>query len=86
MEFLIILAVIIYIVIQYFVAKEFQEIANAKGFYYGGNKYFWITFFLGIIGILMVIALPDRGEDPAERMRARIDHVEKKQNDELPEL
>lgn len=40
------------------VATEFADIAVMKG--YTQRKYFWYTFFLGIVGMLMVVALPDR--------------------------
>ena len=34
-----------------------QRIAELKGHY--EKRYFWITFFLWIVGMLLVIALPD---------------------------
>jgi len=55
---LIIIGIIILIAIQYNIAKVFQQIAEAK--YFEGKPYFYWTFFLGIVGMLMVIALPDR--------------------------
>ena len=53
------------------VSCEFGKIAENKGysFYY----YFWLTFWMTSIGILAVIALPDRA-------------TQQKLNDELPEL
>lgn len=48
------------LVINYFVAKEFYEVSMMKRFF--DKKYFWICFFLGIIGYLLVISLPDRAE------------------------
>lgn len=50
------------ICLDYFVAKWFFEAAEAKG--YHDRKYFWICFWLGVIGYLLVIALPDRGNVP----------------------
>lgn len=44
--------------LNYFVAKAFENIAYAKGNV--GKIYFWWCFWLGIVGWLMVIALPDR--------------------------
>lgn len=44
--------------ICYLVAKEFYKIAEMKGF--PESKYLWIPFFLGIVGWMLVIALPDR--------------------------
>ena len=41
---------------DYLIAKEFYIAAQGKG--YSQKKYFWICFFLGIIGYLLVIALP----------------------------
>ena len=61
MGFLIFLGIVIGIVVCFMVASEFAEIANKKG--YDGAKYFWYTFFLGIIGALMVIALPNRNSN-----------------------
>ena len=49
----------IVIVIKAYIAGCFADIASEKGFDEG--KYFWIPFLLGIVGYLMVIALPDRG-------------------------
>lgn len=44
------------LVLSYFVAKEFQNIAIDKG--YSESKYFWWSFLLGAAGWAMVIALP----------------------------
>ena len=52
----IILMVILAIVLNWNIAKEFEFIATEKG--YCEKKYFWWTFWLGILGMLMVIALP----------------------------
>ena len=45
-----------WIAVIIFVAKEFEHIADMKG--HDGRRYFWWTFFLGPVGMLMVIALP----------------------------
>lgn len=58
MEAVIFIAAILWIVLWYFIGKEFEHIANEKG--YPNKKYFWWTFLFGLVGILMVIALPDR--------------------------
>ena len=58
MFFFYILGVAIALVISYFVADEFKSTAELKG--YNGTKYFWFTFLFGIVGMLMVIALPDK--------------------------
>lgn len=49
---------VILLVISYLVAIEFYVIAQSKG--HNSKKYFWFPFLLGIIGYLMVVALPDR--------------------------
>lgn len=51
------IGIIVVLIIQYFIAREFQRIAEMKGHY--EKRYFWITFFLWIVGMLLVIALPD---------------------------
>lgn len=52
-KILIFAAVIIGIIVDYYVACEFQHIAMEKGF--SDRKYFWYTFLLGMIGILMIV-------------------------------
>lgn len=53
---LILIAVIF--LVAYYAGKEFERIAAMKGFV--DKKFFWWTFFLPPVGMLMVIALPDR--------------------------
>ncbi|MBQ6430564.1 MAG: hypothetical protein IJJ99_01620 [Oscillospiraceae bacterium] len=62
MEILIILGAILVIVIQAFWATEMRKAAMEKG--YPDAKYFWYSFLLGVLGALIVIALPDRGRQP----------------------
>ena len=57
MWFLYLLGCIIAIVIDYIIAKKFEEIAEMKG--HEGRTYFWFTFIFGVVGMLMVIALPE---------------------------
>lgn len=70
---LIVLGAIAVIVLWYFVAKEFQRIAAMKG--HDEARYFWWTFLLGPVGMLMVVALPQKAAEPEEV-----------QSDELPEI
>lgn len=58
MKFGIFLVIIIAAVFSGIIAFEFSQIADEKG--YESKKYFLYTFFFGIMGALMVIALPDR--------------------------
>ena len=58
--------------IDYLIAREFYFAAQEKG--YSGKKYLWICFFLGMVGYLLVIALPNRASAKVEA------------NDELPPL
>lgn len=55
----ILIALLIWLVISWLVAKQFAEVAEMKK--HDDGKYFWICFFLGVVGYLLVIALPDRG-------------------------
>ncbi len=53
------IAVIIFFVVDYFVAKEFYIASAMKG--WSEKKYFWLSFFLLFVGYILVAALPDRG-------------------------
>ena len=67
-----ILIVLVYFVLAFVIAGWFSEVAGEKG--YSSSKYFWICFWLGWMGWILVCALPDRGNTPQVRP------------DELPEL
>ena len=49
--------VVVIVLARYF-ANCFYDIACMKGFH--DRSYFWISFFFGIVGYLLVVALPDR--------------------------
>ena len=57
---LILIAAVLMIFIWLFIAVSFEDIANAKGWHQ--KRSFHLCFWLGIIGMLYVIALPDRGD------------------------
>ena len=64
MEFFILLifCVIPFIIfINVFIADEFYKIARDKG--YTDKKYFWICFWLGFIGYVMVAAMPQKNKE-----------------------
>ena len=75
MPVLIILGSIAFIILHCCICSAFHKIAQMKGHY--GKSYFWWTFFTGLIGMMMVIALPDRSG--AEK--SDVSH-----DDELPDL
>ena len=56
--FLSILLLIGLILFQYSIAMEFYKIAIMKGF--EDRKYLWMSFAFGIVGYLLVIALPNK--------------------------
>ena len=56
--FLYILALIVWLIIQYAIANAFYSIACMKG--HEERKYFWWSFLVPLAGYLMVVALPDR--------------------------
>ena len=60
-----ILGVIVALAIDYVIAKQFADIAEMKN--HDGKPYFWYTFLFGIVGMLMVIALPVLGEDQGQK-------------------
>lgn len=64
MEIFIVIA-IVYFMISWFIAGEFEEIASKKG--YNEKKYFWFPFLFGIAGYLMVVALPIKEDTIEER-------------------
>ena len=49
---------VFWIVISIYLAEQFYEVVQEKG--YDDRKYFWICFWFGIPGYLLVIALPSR--------------------------
>ena len=44
------------IFLNYYIAKQFEAVANMKGHFL--KRYFWLCFFFGVAGYLLVIALP----------------------------
>lgn len=66
---------IVLLVIWGFIASEFRRIATMKG--HPETRYFWWTFLTGPIGMLMVVALPQKVEAPV---------VETPKSDELPDI
>ena len=58
MFLLILIPVIVYFIINAIVASKFQDIAFKKGYDFSIHSFAW-CFWLGIMGCLYVIALPD---------------------------
>lgn len=79
MEYMIII-LIISLTINVVAATEFESIAKMKGH----KGYFWWCVLLGIIGWMMVVALPDRGK--ASSPDGAKAYGEAENNDTLPEL
>ena len=85
---LLVLGILVFLVIffwiNYLIAKNFYMIAQQKG--YAEGKYFHFCFWLGLVGYLMVIALPDRAalasKEPSFQNRQQTNAPD----DELPEL
>lgn len=67
---LIVLGLVIWL--NWYLAGQFYDVAKMKG--HRERKYFWLSFLLGMVGWLLVIALPDWG------------HTASAAADELPEL
>lgn len=73
---LIFFAAIVVLALAILIAKEFAFAAREKG--YGEEKYFWYSFLFGIVGWLIVIALPCKS--------VKTSSAEKASEDEIPEL
>lgn len=58
MLFLYLVCLIIALIIDYIIAEKFSDIAEMKG--HEGSTYFWFTFLFGLVGMLMVVALPNK--------------------------
>ena len=52
-----IIIAVIAIAVNVWISNQFMEVSEIKG--HTEMKYFWICFFFGITGYLLVIALPD---------------------------
>ena len=81
---MILLYIIIWVValiIQYFVAKQFESAAADKG--YQGSRFFHLSFWLGLPGWLLVIALPDRGSNNKRFSQATPEPVTEPQEKEV---
>lgn len=74
------------LLVAYFAALEFQTIAEMKG--HSEKKYFWWSFFVGFVGMLMVVALPDRSKGVANDYPTvgQSQPGESSQSDDLPDL
>lgn len=46
------------VLLDIYVSNQFKQTAADKG--YEGRQYFWLVFFLPVVGMLLVVALPDR--------------------------
>ena len=61
MAILYFLLIIFFLLVHIKLASEFHNIAIIKG--YDEVKYFWYCFLFGIIGYMLIIALPDSSEE-----------------------
>lgn len=67
-----VIVLIISIIIDYLLAKEFYSVAKSKG--YKDKKYFWYSYMFLFAGYLLIIALPDKNSETDKNI------------DELPEI
>ena len=54
------LTLVVYFVVQYFIAKKFEDVALEKGYQPASIHAFAICFWLGIPGMLYILALPNK--------------------------
>ena len=80
------IVVVIYFVVLFYAASEFENIAKMKGH----SGYFLWCLLGGIIGWLMVVALPDRNGDTISTAAQSKDSIPKNsipaESNRLPEL
>ena len=60
------LILVAFIILQYYIAKWFAKIAKMKGYDPVKEHIVARVFWLGLVGILYTIALPDRGNSKTE--------------------
>lgn len=75
----IVISVLILLAIQFFLAEEFYKVAVMKG--YDEKRYLWLSFLFGLVGYLLVIALPQKATSLMSD-----DELPEMSDDELPEL
>lgn len=76
MIILILILIAVVLAIQFFIATEFYNVANEKG--YDSKKYLWIPFLFGIVGYLLVIALPNKKNTEGTIIYNNVEKVDKK--------
>ncbi|MCM1089732.1 MAG: hypothetical protein NC092_01215 [Butyrivibrio sp.] len=75
---------IVAIVVNFYIATEFYQIAEMKG--YPEGKYLWISFLFPLYGHLLVIALPDKSQREAITEDSAAKQTTSFERDELPDL
>lgn len=71
----ILFAVAVAFIIQYLIAVEFYKVASEKG--YNSKKYLWLPFFFGLVGYLLVIALPVKNNSGTTIINNDVDNMDK---------
>jgi hypothetical protein len=84
MTALFVIILIVAVVVDYFVAMEFRNIAAMKG--YDESKYFWYSFLLNVAGYLMVVALPTNTTASKKTETSDSKTEETSTGDDLPEI
>lgn len=75
MTILILSIIAVVLAIQFFIATEFYKVAKEKG--YDSKKYLWIPFLFGIVGYLLVIALPNKNKSEGTIIYNNVEKVDK---------
>ena len=78
--FLVVIALVVLFIIRAFVANRFAGLAEDKGY---TNCHIWAwTFWLGLVGMLMVIAMPDKSDNNRAALKELLEQ-KKSMNEEL---
>ena len=77
MGFIYLIGALVFLICNFLIAGEFATIADKKG--YDGSKYGAYTFFFGIAGMLMVVALPPVHQSGAMKSNTKTANANKPQ-------
>ena len=84
--FVSLIGLVVMLCVMHYVANQFYRVACEKG--WDERKFYWLSFLLGAVGWLLVVALPDRNPPRSVVVAPAASESSKKgiYSDELPPL